>query len=470
MNKIRRHTTFSISFYCLLLSFIPGFLTAQQLRDPIFKDGDKVCFVGNSITNNSQFYNFVNVFYATRYPERKVVFINCGISGDVTQGILNRMESDILIHKPTWSVLMIGMNDVNRGLYAKSRENEAGIEEKKKQALEVYRKNLEIIVPKLLENGRKLILQKPSIYDQTGDLPAENLVGVNDALKTCADYAQALADKYQLPTVDYWTILTEINKKVQQKDPKATIIGSDRVHPGPPGHMIMAYEFLKSTGASEYVSKIVVEKNAGKSGKSSLNCDITDLTFGKEQIRFSVKEKSLPFPVGDDAAQALSLVPLTEQFNKEILQVKNISKGAYQLYIDNAEIGRYLSQELEQGINLALVQNTPQYQQAVKIMDLYSEYRKTQLLYRNIVTIQIHHLPDSLKNASQNVKETFLEKRLEEKYKGAANYEYYKGQFKSYLANKLREEEIVKTLPGLIEQVYRSNKPVVHQFKLVRVD
>ena len=440
----------------------------SQQTAPVFTDGDKVCFVGNSITNNSQFYNFVNLYYATRYPDRKVVFINCGISGDVTQGILNRMEKDILVHKPTWSVLMIGMNDVNRGLYAKSRENEAGIEEKKQAALDLYQKNMEIIVPKLLENGRKLILQKPTIYDQTGDLATENQFGVNDALKKCADMTQALADKYHLPVVDYWTILSEVNKSVQQKDRTKTIIGPDRVHPAAPGHLIMAYEFLKSTGAAEYVSKMLIKKDLNDSNAGSINCVIKDFSRKKESIQFSVKEGSLPFPVAPDAEPALSLVDFTDKFNKEILQIENIAAGNYQLLIDDVAVGTFPAKNLGEGINLALIKNTPQYQQAIKIMDLYSDYRQTQSKYRNIVTMEIHHLPDSLKTASHEIKETFFAKRLEEKYKTSPQYNYYKGQFASYLSNKLKQEEIEKALPRLIETVYQTNKPVFHTFKLLK--
>lgn len=441
---------------------------AQHPAEPIFKDGDRVCFVGNSITNNGLFYNYISQFYATRYPERKVLFVNCGISGDVTQGIINRLDSDILVHKPTWSVLMIGMNDVSRNLYAKSRENEPGIEDKKRKALELYRKNLEIIVKKLLEDGRKLILQKPTIYDQTGDLAAENFYGVNDALKKCADYGQELADKYHLPTVDYWTIMTDLNKKLQAKDPKATIIGPDRVHPAGPGHLIMAYAFLKATGGAEYVSRISIDKNLDKSNKASSNCVIKDLVYKNADITFSVREGSLPFPVAPDAASALELIPFTEAFNKEILQVGNMATGDYRLLIDNSEVGTFSSGELKRGVNLALLSNTPQYQQAQKIAALYSDYRKTQSMYRNIVTIQIHHLPDSLKNGPLNAVETFLNKRLEEKYKESPQYNYYKGQFKSYLSNKSREAEIIKTLPEILTTVRESNKPVFHTFRLVK--
>ncbi|MCE6991273.1 SGNH/GDSL hydrolase family protein [Dyadobacter sp. CY323] len=460
-----------ILHFTLYLSLVVHLATSQSLeKGPVFKDGDKICFIGNSITNNAQFYHFINLYYATRYPERKVVFINCGISGDVTQGIINRMETDILVHNPTWSVLMIGMNDVNRNLYAKSRANEPGIEEKKQQALEVYRKNLEIIVPKLLENGRKLILQTPSIYDQTADLPTENFFGVNDALKKCAGYAQELAEKYKLPTVDYWTILTEVNKQIQQKDPKATIIGPDRVHPAAPGHLIMAYQFLKSTGGSRYVSKIQVRANVKESNQYSANCLIKELVFGKDSVRFTVKEESLPFPAaGEDIAPALALVPFTDDLNQEILQVERLSKGNYRLFIDDNEIGIYASQDLKKGVNLASKTNTPQYQQAVKIMNLYAEHRKVQAMYRNIVTIQIHHLPDSLKDASRETQVAFLNTRLEEKFKTSPQYNYYQGQFKSYLANKPRQKEITKTLPEIVDTIYNANKPVFHSFRLVKV-
>ncbi|WP_165940093.1 SGNH/GDSL hydrolase family protein [Dyadobacter psychrotolerans] len=440
---------------------------AQKQTGAVFANGDKVCFVGNSITNNGQFYNFVNLYYATRYPDRKVTFINCGISGDVTQGILNRMESDILVHKPNWCVLMIGMNDVSRSLYSKARANEAGIEEKKQQALDLYNRNLEIIVKKLLEGGRKLILQKPSIYDQTGTQATENMFGVNDALKKCADFGQQLADKYNLVTVDYWTILTNINKTVQQKDSAATIIGPDRVHPGPEGHLVMAYEFLRSTGAEKYVSKIVIARDEQKSNKESLNCQIKDISVKKGEIQFSVKENSLPFPVDASAGKALDLVNFTSDFNQQILKIENVSPGSYQLLIDGSQIGSFSSGQLKEGINLAVFKDTPQYHQALKIMALLAEYRKNQSMYRNIVTIQIHHLPDSLKDADRSAQQVFLEKRLEEKFKTSPQLTYYTNQFKSYLANKSKQQQIMQAMPEIIEKVFAANQPVVHRFRLV---
>lgn len=228
------------------LSVLSASVSAQS-PSFVFPDGAKVCFVGNSITMAGEYLHYIRGFYATRFPEKNVRFINCGISGDVTSGILARMQPDIMAHTPDYAVIMIGMNDVNRALYAARFNGIDSIQQKKLTALATYKENLSKIVQYLVENKVKVILQKPSIYDQTAKLPQENMNGVNDALKTCAGYMQELADKYKLPTVDYWSIMTDINKKMQAKDSSFTIIGKDRVHPASPGHFTMAYQFLHTT-------------------------------------------------------------------------------------------------------------------------------------------------------------------------------------------------------------------------------
>src|SRR5947207_2575157 len=83
----------------------------------LFKNNDRVCFVGNSITHEGDFTNYIALYYATRYPNKKIFFYNAGIAGDEASDMLARMDKDILIHKPTVAVLMAGMNDVRRDLY-----------------------------------------------------------------------------------------------------------------------------------------------------------------------------------------------------------------------------------------------------------------------------------------------------------------------------------------------------------------
>src|SRR5690606_4158749 len=121
----------------------------------------------------------ISLYYATRFPDQKVRFFNCGISGNTATGVIKRLDKDILMHHPTWSIIMLGMNDVSRSLYAPGSDTIQGIKEKRQGALDNYKKNLESIINTLLHNNSKVILQKPSIYDQTGLLKATNEFGVN---------------------------------------------------------------------------------------------------------------------------------------------------------------------------------------------------------------------------------------------------------------------------------------------------
>ena len=102
-----------LSIICCLL----GVLANAQQPKLLFKKGDRVCFVGNSITHNGEFHHHIMQYYVTRFPKQPVHFFNAGVKGDVTGGILQRMDGDILKHKPTHAVIMIGMNDVQRHLY-----------------------------------------------------------------------------------------------------------------------------------------------------------------------------------------------------------------------------------------------------------------------------------------------------------------------------------------------------------------
>src|SRR5690554_2172601 len=107
---------FLLCFWAALLFAIHGL--AQQKAPVLFKAGDKVNFIGNSITHSGGFHNHVLLYYATRFPNEEIMFLNAGISGDNANDIFRRLEDDIIPLKADWSIVMVGMNDVNRALYA----------------------------------------------------------------------------------------------------------------------------------------------------------------------------------------------------------------------------------------------------------------------------------------------------------------------------------------------------------------
>jgi len=362
---MKRYIVSYLLLHCCILTW------GQELK---FNSTDKICFVGNSITMNGGFYHNLALFYATRYPDKPLIILNKGINGNGAADVIKRMDYDILAENPTWCVLKLGMNDVLRELYLPETVKNAHNLEQRRQAFLTYKKNIRIIVDTLLAHHINVILQTPTIYDQTSTMTSINLRGRNDALKEFADYIQKLGQELHLKTVDYWHPMEKINNKVQVQDPTATIIGPDRVHPGVVGHMVMTYELLKSIELHSSVSKIIIKKTEEQSNLAGANNTISKFWRNSNSVKFICLEGALPFPVQTGAEKALTLVPFTHTFNEELLKVGNLTPGKYKLTIDSVLIGNYSNVELRSGLNLALIKQTPQYQQAFKVLTLFNKY------------------------------------------------------------------------------------------------
>lgn len=424
----------------------------------------RVVYVGNSITHMGMFHNNILLYHVTRFPEKDIKMFNCGVSGDVTWGVLDRMEEDILIHKPTQAVIMLGMNDVGREWYGTVPTSDPDTLKQREKRLQDYKENMEKIVNIFLDKGIKVILERPSIYDQTAALSEKNHLGVNDALRTCAVYCDSLAQKYNLQKVDYFTVMNDINTKTQKKDPSFTLTGQDRIHPGETGHFVMFYEFLKSEKAPKYVSQIVINSK-NKSANGSKNCEVKDISSDKNGTNFSVKEKALPFPVKEDQKEGLSLVPFMKDFNVELLRVAGLNpETKYQLKIDDEQIGRFTSKQLDEGINLAGYSNTPQYKQSKKVLEVLQELWKAEGKLRGMKFIE--YLPQYKKMKNTNnpkVIEAFMNSAFV-----ADGYTdpYYKSQLKKFLKNKPREEKYKEDCKNLIEKAYSVAQPEEHTFEI----
>lgn len=72
------------------LFLVAALFLAQVAGGEVFKDGETVCFLGDSITHGGRFHSFVYDYYLTRFPERTIRFVNAGVSGDSAGGALGR--------------------------------------------------------------------------------------------------------------------------------------------------------------------------------------------------------------------------------------------------------------------------------------------------------------------------------------------------------------------------------------------
>jgi lysophospholipase L1-like esterase len=111
----------------LLLPFIGALAaTAQSLAPaPMFGIGERVLFQGDSITDMGRgrtadpnhllghgYAFLVAARYAAAYPERAVVFINRGVSGNTVADLAARWKTDTLDNRPDVLSVLIGINDI----------------------------------------------------------------------------------------------------------------------------------------------------------------------------------------------------------------------------------------------------------------------------------------------------------------------------------------------------------------------
>lgn len=436
-----------------------------QTNTPIFKDGDKICFIGNSITHGGLYHNFFQLYNATRFPNEEVEYYNCGIAGDQAQGMIDRFKEDILSHKPTHAFLMTGMNDINRTLYFSS-EHDAENLAKQKEALDNYFQRTETLAKLIIDKGIKPIFMTPTIYDQTAELERFNDYGANDALAICAEHIRKLAKKHNAPLVDLHKAMQGINSKAQIKDPSFTIVGPDRIHPGDLGHLIMAFEIIKTVEPSEYISKMVLNLNKQK----IIEAFNTDITFENNatHLEFKAKEKALPFPLKQNLQQSLEILKIKNKLNQELFAVEKLKKGNYKLLIDDIEIGTFSSKSLKKGINLAEFTNTPQYQQALKVSDLIDEYHKTQDSLRTIPFINYRMLGNyEGPNTLESKKDYLLAEN--KKAIGKSWQPWNLQQINKYFAIAPLEKALQTKLKKIRQKIYSINNPVWHNFKLVKI-
>ena len=454
-------------FLCLVLLASSLFAQTEKQIAPIFRDQDKVCWVGDSITASGLYHSYIYLYYSTRFPSLHLSFANCGISGDNASGMMGRLDKDVYANHPTVVTLSAGMNDVNRNLYSQTNAptNDPVLQ---KQAIDSYKKNIEKLADSFAKQQLRQIYFTPTIYDEDVESTVESLRGVNGALRECSDFVLQFAKSRNMPAVDFWHPMDELNRKRQKTDPKFTLTSKDRVHPGAAGHLVMAYLFLDQTGAPQDVWRLSLDAKTSQV-LSQTNCEATALNSDPKSLTFSNRELALPFPCIADAKDAFSWVPFDERLNQQTLQISHLDEGNYSLQINQAEVGQYSATELEKGINLAINPKTPQSAQSEKIAALCQEHYTLGNTIRTLRRVEMKHL-QNVDLTNRTAVEASLNKLIEEKQAQkndpGANSGYYIKTAKTYLSEIQKEPEMRLRLKAIQDQIESMNQPQSYSYSL----
>ena len=437
-------------------------LSLADLGAAPFKDGDTVVFYGDSITHGGLYHAYVWEYYLTRYPSAKITFYNAGIAGDNAGMAQPRFARDVAAHKPTAVSVMFGMNDVGRNLYASVQTDR--VVASRREAIDGFERNLAAI-DGLIEQAKipQVYRLTPTPYEDTAVLetPAERLIGCNAGLGRLAEIVRRRAAEKGGTLVDFHTALNAYNRARQAADPAFTIVGMDRVHPKEPGHLLMAYTFLRAQGVDGLVSDVGLDF-ARKEVEKSLKASVSDVRWGRDAVEFTVLEESLPLPIDEKARPILADVPVVRDLNQQILQMRSLPRGRWALEIDGTRVGAWFSPEWERGINLAMNEKTPQYAQAQKVHAAVFERRAIE--NRLISWKACKWWLDSQRVDSDDWA------AVERFWSAKPNRTgYFEGFYPDFRANWDNRAEQEAKIDAAAEVCRAAAKPVAHRYRIVRV-
>jgi len=448
------------------------FSSVNLFSQPVskFKDGERVVFLGNSITDGGHYHSFIWLFYMTRFPNMNVRIMNGGIGGDTAYDMYKRLDDDIFSKRPTTLVVTFGMNDSGYFEYNSDKAKEFG--EEKYQACF---KNFKLLEKRLLElPNTKIVMMGSSPYDENAKISGNTpFKGKNAIMQRIVEFQKQAAQQNNWEFLDLNQPMTEINLKFQQKDSTFTLCGQDRIHPDNDGHMVMAYLFLKQQGfAGNKVADIEINASKNNVVKSD-NCEISNLKKYGNKLSFDYLAYSLPYPLDTVArgwnskksqAKATEYVPFIEEMNQEILKVTGL-KGNYKLMIDENEIGTWSGNDFASGINLAKETNTPQYQQALAIMHL-NEYRwEIERNFRDYAWIQFNFFQQKGLLFADNMESI---KALDKEIGKNVWLKIQRDNYARMMLKPVREGREAE-MNLLISKIYDSNKPVTRKITLIKM-
>jgi lysophospholipase L1-like esterase len=366
----------------MALTLFLALTTGLKAEGPFaIREGDRIVFYGDSITDQRLYTTFVETYIVTRFPALNVSFVHSGWGGDrVTGGgggpIDHRLERDVFAYKPTVVTVMLGMNDASYRAFDQ-------------KIFDVYSKGYEHLVQSLKSNvpGVRITLIQPSPYDDVTRKPTFG-GGYNQVLVRYGEFVKNLADKEGAAVADLNTsVVAAVKKAAEINSTGAQDLIRDRIHPGPAGQLLMAEALLKAWNAPPVVASVELDAASAKIVKGE-NTKLDNLqVIGT--MSWTQHDLALPMPIdlkNSGIELAVKASDVEQALNQETLKVQGALASKYALKIDGEDITDVTREQLAAGLNLAEL-DTPMSRQARSVHNLTLQHNN--LHFQRWRTIQV---------------------------------------------------------------------------------
>lgn len=337
-----------------LLAFVlvsAPLFAADDAKYFLFRKGDRIVFLGDSITEQYQYSTYIELYLTTRFPGGDMTFLNAGISGDTATGGAHRLAEHVLAEKPAVLTIDFGMNDGGYGAFNPG-------------AAKNYINKTESMLQAAQKAGVRVALVSPNAVE------VRTKPGLKTYLETQKEFyapLKELAEKYKVPFVDQYAVTRKILEKIAADNAKVSPF-PDGVHTNGPGGLLMAHTILTGLKAPAVVSDAEIDI-AGKETKT-IDCTVENLNVTSDGVSFQRKDKALPMPIQADWRPILHYLHDLKDLNYYGLKVKGLNGGKYTLSIDGQKIGDYTAEQLSRGVNLGNKGKGPLFEQGQEIFGM----------------------------------------------------------------------------------------------------
>lgn len=331
--------------------------------EPVLAPNARLAIVGDSITEQKIYSKFIETYLLACAGRPDVSVFQYGWGGETAAGFAGRMENDLAGFKPTVVTLCYGMNDGQYRPYA----DDIG---------RGYESAVRKVLGGLQRAGvEKVVVGSPGAVDTRYFInnrfaPLSGGEGYNVNLGRLRDIDRALAEQTGQIFADVHQPMVDAMAKAKTAlGNEYDVCGRDGVHPGPNGHLIMAYAFLRGLGLDGNLGEIVVDMrdpSAASGGHKIVNS-----SAGKAEV----ESARFPFCLDGDAKSPngtrsiTAFFPFNQELNRLTLKVKKLGENRAQVKWGD-ETKEFTREQLEAGINLAAeFSHTPFDSQFRKVLD-----------------------------------------------------------------------------------------------------
>ncbi len=216
-----------------------------------------------------------------------------------------------------------------------------------------------------------------TLYDESDAFETTLSYGVcygsNFAFGKLSDGLKELAEKYDVPFIDTWGMSNEYTERIRKEYGASLVItGTDGLHHSQNGGYLVGYIIARGQETDEIVAAVEIDATTNTS--TTDGATVSGLSASSTGVSYTYLADALPMYAkapGYIYAEGYG-VDITNTMNKEIIKVTGLQEGKYTIKMGENVLCTVSNKDLENGVNIATLENNPGQIQAKGIYENYA--------------------------------------------------------------------------------------------------